>query len=145
MVWVFHRIQRIRCQRLQDGTPLPHAPGVRMTAVTPNSLKWSNWGCLEFSNFEVLKFQLFEFLKSRIFYFWNFEKFEFRKLVLTNDKNPVNISSKTWIWISYLSKTWSGILVTLLFSGKGSPKLFLFARKAPYIFYFQRTESSNIK
>ena len=42
MVWDIQRIQRIhriRCHRLRQGTPLPHAPGVRMTVVTTNSLK----------------------------------------------------------------------------------------------------------
>ena len=36
-------------------------------------------------------------------------------------KNSVNKSATSWIWISYLSKTWNGKLVTFVFSGKGIP------------------------
>ena len=40
LVWDTQTCHRIRCHRLQHETPLPHAPGVRMTVVTQTPQKY---------------------------------------------------------------------------------------------------------
>ena len=64
---------------------------------------------------------------------------------------PLIKCTKAWMWISYLSKSWTGSLTTFLFSGKGHPKysyfqgrvpkLFYLQGRVPKLFYFQRRES----
>ena len=46
-------------------------------------------------------------------------------------KIPAKKPSKSWIWISYLSKTWDGYFVTFLFSKKGIPLNILIPTPAP--------------
>ena len=65
----------------------------------------------------------------------NFEKMRIENMI----NFPFINKRKTWIWISDLSKTWNGIWVTFLFSGKGYPTLFYCQGRVP-IFYFQIRE-----
>ena len=68
-------------------------------------------------------------LFSRAFYFWKFEglncwnltSLQFENLHRKMMKNPVKNSSKYWILISYLLKTWNGHLITFVFSSQGFP------------------------
>ena len=61
----------------------------------------------DFSHFEVVNFV-----------FW---KMENRRRAPEHDEDPYEKPLKSWIWISYLSKTWNRHLVTFLFSSKGPP------------------------
>ena len=42
---------------------------------------------------------------------------------------PLIKRTEAWIWISYLSKTWIGHLISFLFSGKGISKFFYFQER----------------
>ena len=63
-----------------------------------------------------------------LFHFNDFLNYIIRRWGLADDKFPIKTSPKALIWISYLSKTWKGHLVT-----------------PPNLFQFQGRESSNIK